>query len=71
MGGTSKLFLYNFSAVNIYESSFLMSVLEKQHVFFAHIFIKHLLGALYIIGLLFMNKEKKSVVVVVVVVAVV
>ena len=48
-----------------------MSVLEKQHVFFGHIFIKHLLGALYIIGLLFMNKEKKSVVVVVVVVAVV
>ena len=48
-----------------------MSVLEKQHVFFAHIFIKHLLGALYIIALLFMNKGKKFVVVVVAVVVVV
>ena len=39
--------------------------------FFAHIFIKHLLGVLYIIGLLFMNKGKKFGVVVVAVVVVV
>ena len=42
-----------------------MSVLEKQHVFiFVRIFIKHLLVALHIISLLFMNKEEKFFVVV-------